>query len=75
MPTDEGLGTDDRDDLQDRRTPSIQLDKKQAIAVRKPDAPVHHAAQHNHLVSERGILGFKLALRLEWRGQDGEGKT
>jgi hypothetical protein len=28
MPTDEGLGTDDRDDLQDRRKPSIQLDKE-----------------------------------------------
>src|SRR5262249_16422852 len=35
MPTDERLGTDDRDDLQDRRKPSIQLDKEQAIAVRK----------------------------------------
>ena len=75
MPTDEGLGTDDRDDLQDRRKPSIQLDKEQAIAVRKPDAPVHHAAQHNQLVSERSIFGFKPALRLEWRDQDGQDKT
>src|SRR5262249_19065771 len=38
MPTHQHLGTDDRDDLQDRRKPSIQLDKEQAIAVRKPDA-------------------------------------
>src|SRR4029453_2018536 len=66
MPTHEGLGTDNRDDFQDRRRPSIQLDKDQAIAVRKPDAPVHHAAQHNHLVSERGVLGPKLGLRPKW---------
>jgi hypothetical protein len=75
MPTDERLGTDDRDDFQDRRKPSIQLDKEQAIAVRKPDAPVHHPAQHKHLVSERNIFGFKPALRLEWRDQDGKDKT
>src|SRR5262249_58692225 len=35
MPKDERLWTDDRDHLQDRRKPSIQLDKEQAIAVRK----------------------------------------
>jgi hypothetical protein len=75
MPTDEGLGTDNLDDFQDRRKPSIQLDEEQAIAVRKPDAPMHHPAQHNHLVSERGVLGFKSALRLEWRDQDGKDKT
>jgi hypothetical protein len=72
---DEGLGTDDRDDRQDRRKPSIQLDEEQAIAVRKPDAPVHHAAQHNQLASERNIFGFKSALRLERRDQDGKDKT
>lgn len=75
MPMDQGLGTDDRDDLQDRRKPSIQLDEEQAVAVRKLDAPMHHPAQHNHLVSERSIFGFKPALRLEWRGQDGKDKT
>jgi len=26
--------------------------------------------QHDQLLSERRVLGFKLALRLEWRGQD-----
>ena len=36
MPTHERLGTDDREDLQDRRKPSIQLDKEPAIVVRKP---------------------------------------
>src|SRR5262249_31778035 len=66
MPTDERLGTDDRDDLQDRRKPSIQLDKEQAIAIRKPDAPVHDPAQHNNLVPERSIFDFKSTLRLKW---------
>jgi hypothetical protein len=61
MPADERLRTDDRDDLQDRK-PSIQLDKEQAIAVGKPDAPVRPPAQHNYLVSERSIFGFKPAL-------------
>jgi hypothetical protein len=75
MPTDERRGADERNDLQDRRKPSIQLDKEQAIAVRKPHAPMYHPAQHNHLVSERSIFGFKPALRLEWRDQDGKDKT
>src|SRR6201993_5166971 len=34
MPAHEGLGADDRDGLQDRRKPSIQLDQEQAMAVR-----------------------------------------
>jgi hypothetical protein len=75
MPTNERLWTDDRDDLQNRRKPSIQLDKEYAIAVRKPDTPVHYPAQHNHLVPERSIFGFKLARRLKWRDQDVKDKV
>jgi len=75
MPTHERLGTDDHEDLQDRWKLAIQLDKEQAIVVRKPDARMHHAAQHNQLVSGHGILGFKPTFRLEWRDQDGQGKT
>jgi hypothetical protein len=41
----ERLRLNDRDDLQNRREPAIQLDKEQAIAVRKPDALMHHPAQ------------------------------
>src|SRR5712691_11769272 len=63
-PPNERLWTDDRDDLQNRRKPSIQLDKEHAIAVRKPDAPIYYPPQHNHLVPERSIFGFKLARRL-----------
>jgi len=39
---------------------------EQAIAVREVDATAHLALQHDQLMSERGILCFKPALRLEW---------
>src|SRR5438309_3267998 len=63
MPTNERLGTDDRDDLQNRRKPSIQLDKEYAIAVRMPDAPMQYKAQLNHLVQYRSIFGLLLVRR------------
>src|SRR4030081_2618522 len=37
-PTPEGLRADDRDGLEDRWKPSIQLDQEQAITIREPDA-------------------------------------
>jgi hypothetical protein len=72
MPTHERLGTDDPEDLQDRRKPSIQLDKEPAIAVREPDPALHHTSQNDQLMSERRILSFKPALRLERRGEHGQ---
>ncbi len=48
--------------------PTIQLRKEQAIAVREGDANAHLALQQDQLMSERGILCFKPALRLEERG-------
>jgi hypothetical protein len=53
MPADEGLGADDRNDLQDRRKPSIQLDQEQA------NATTHLPPQHDKLMSERGGLQQK----------------
>jgi len=38
MPTHERLGLDDRENLQDRRNPAVQLDEEPAIMVREPDA-------------------------------------
>jgi hypothetical protein len=66
MPTDQRVWTDDRDDLQDRRKPSIQLDKEHAIAVREPDSAAHLTPQNDQLMSECRILCLKPALRLEW---------
>jgi hypothetical protein len=65
MPADERLWADDHDDLQHRRKPSIQLNKEHAIAVRKPDAPMHHPTQHNQLVSGAAFLASSRLIRLE----------
>src|SRR4030081_667839 len=74
MPAHQRLGTEDRDDLQDRRKPLIHLDEEPAIVVRKL-GPVSHLASQNHqLTSEHRILGLKPALRLERRSQDGQNK-
>ena len=70
MPTHERLGSDDRENLQDRREPSIQLDKEPAIVVREPDPALHLTPQDDQLMSERRILCLKSALRLEWRGHE-----
>src|SRR6266699_3505213 len=75
MPTHERLGPDDREDLQDRWRPSIQLDEEPAIIVREPDATMQLTPQNNQLMSERRILCFKSALRLERRSQDGQNET
>ncbi|HET8971990.1 MAG TPA: hypothetical protein VFN63_01760, partial [Pseudolabrys sp.] len=75
MPPNDGLRLDDRNDLQNRRKPSIQLDQETAIVVCQPDAALHLAPQNDQLMSEYRILSFKPALRLEWRGQDSHYKT
>jgi hypothetical protein len=72
MPLHEGLRTDDREDLQDRRKPSIQLDKEPAIVIRQPNPTMNLTPQNDQLMSERRILCLKPTLRLEWRGQDGQ---
>jgi hypothetical protein len=56
MPAHEGLGADDRDGLEDRWKPSIQLDQEQAITIREPDATAHPPLQHDQLMSERRVL-------------------
>src|SRR3984893_12844075 len=75
MPTDKGLRSDDRDGIQDRWEPSIQLDQEQAIAVRELDATAHPPLQHNQLMSECRVLCLKSALRLERRGKQGQEET
>ena len=40
MPPHQRLRLNDRDDVQNRRKPSIQLDKKPAVVVRQPRAAV-----------------------------------
>jgi hypothetical protein len=75
MPTHECPGTDNREDLQDRGKPAIQLNQEPAIIVRQPDPAMHLTQQNDQLMSENCILCLKSALRLEWCGQDGQYET
>ena len=75
MPTYERLGTENREDLQDRWKPAIYLDKEPSIMVRQPDATMQPTPQDNQLMSKRRVLGFKPQLRLEWQAHDGQNET
>ena len=72
MPTDECLGLDDRDDVEDRRKSSIQLDEEPAVAVREPHAAMQLSSQHDQLMSKRCVLCLKSDLLPKWQGQDGQ---
>jgi hypothetical protein len=75
MPPHERLGLNNCDGLQNRREPSIQLDKKPAVVVPQLDSALNLTPQYDQLTSERRILCLKPAFRLEWRGQDGQDKA
>jgi hypothetical protein len=62
VPSHEGLGADNRDGLEDRWKPSIQLDQEQAIPIREVNATTHLPPQYDQLMSERGIFCLKPAL-------------
>jgi hypothetical protein len=72
MPVHECLGTNNREYLQDRWKPSIQLDKKTAITVRESDLALRLAPQNVQLMPEYHVLRFKPAFRLEGRSHDGQ---
>src|SRR6266581_699021 len=72
MPPHQGLRSDDSDGPEHRWKPSVQQDQEQAIPICELDATPHPALQHNQLMTERRVLGFKSALRLERR--DGQGQ-
>src|ERR1700726_4406362 len=67
MPTYHGLRPDDRDGLENRRKPAIQLDEEQPVAVRQLDPTAHLALQNHQLMAKRCILCFKSALGPEER--------
>src|SRR5258708_15900503 len=75
MPTHQRFRLDNPHNLQDRRKPSIHLEEEPAIIVREPGPAGHLTPQNDQLMSERSILRLKPALRLEWRGQDGQNET
>src|SRR6267378_4954014 len=75
VPTHQRFRLDNRNDLQDRRKPSIHLDEEPAVVVGKLSSTPHLAPQDDQLMSEHRILRLKPALRLERRGQHGQNKT
>jgi hypothetical protein len=75
MPAHQCLGLDDREDLEDRREPSVKLDEEEAVAVRNLSSAFHLSLWHDQLLPERGILCLKPAFRLEQRRQNGQQKA
>ena len=75
MPTHEGLGPNDRNRLQDRRKPSIQLDEEQPIAICEFEATSDLPPQHSQLMPEHCVLRLKSALRLERRGEQRQARS
>jgi hypothetical protein len=69
MPTHEHLGTDDGVTFSTDGNHRYSWIKDQAIAVGQADATFHLLPQHNQLISERGVLGFKRAPRLQRRSE------
>ena len=74
VPPHQRLGPDNQHCLEDRREPTIELDEEQAVVVTESDATAQLAPQHNQLLPERGIFGFKSALRLDECRQQLEGQ-
>jgi len=64
MPAHERLGLNDRQSVQDRWKPPIQVDEEPAIAIRQPDSATHIAPQYDQLMAKHHILSFKPDLRL-----------
>src|SRR5260370_31434882 len=74
MPAHQRLGTEDRDDLQDRRKPTIELDEEPAIVFCEPSPAFQLTPKDDQLMSENRIIRLKPALRLQRRGQHGPNK-
>jgi hypothetical protein len=72
MPTNQRLRPNDLKNLKDRWKPAIELDKEQPVAVCQPNPSPALAAQHDHLLPERRILGLQPRVRYERRDQDGQ---
>ena len=75
VPADQRLGTDDGQNLKDRRKPAVKPDQDPAILVREPDATLEPAPQNSQLMPKHRVLSLKLHLRFDWRGQDGQDET
>jgi hypothetical protein len=72
MPTYERLGTDNREDLQDRWKPAIYLDKDTGDRCPLTGAATDSTPQGSQLISQGRVLCLKPQLRLEQRIHKGD---
>jgi hypothetical protein len=75
MPPHERFGTNNRENVQDRRKPSIQLDEEPTVVVRQWGPALRLTPQYDQLMPENRIFCLKSGLRREWRGQSGQDKA
>jgi hypothetical protein len=75
MPPHQRFRLDNRHDLQERLKPAIHLNEEPAIVVRKMGSASHLPPQNDQLMSKYRILSLKPALRLEWRGKNGQNEA
>src|SRR6202051_1212997 len=75
MPTYQRIGSNNHESRKDRRKPTIELNEEPAVVVSETSPALQLAPQDHQLMSERGILGLKPDLRLEWGGQDRHDET
>jgi hypothetical protein len=67
MPAHQSLWTDDRDDVQDRREPPVELDKESAIGVHQLGPSLCLAPQDDQLLPKCRILSLEPKFRCEIR--------
>jgi hypothetical protein len=75
VPTHEGLGPDDCENLRIERNQRYSWIKSLAIIVREPAAATQPRPHDIQLMSKHRVLSLKPHLRLEWRGQHGLDET
>src|SRR5512133_549029 len=64
MPTNQRLGPNDVNDLENGREPAIQLDEEKAVAIGQPNPAPALPLQHDQLLPQRRDLSLEPRLRL-----------
>ena len=59
MPTNQRLGPNDVNDLENGREPAIQLDEEKAVAIGRPNAAPALPLQHDQLLPQRRDLSLE----------------
>jgi hypothetical protein len=60
---------------EDRREPAIELGEESAVVVRETSPALQLASEDEQLIPQHSILSLKPAVRLEWRGLQGQNQA